>query len=353
MLVAHPHFKNIHNRFKINGFHLDRDSLFQLAYSLIKEGEDFEKEAGLFLLDWFDDKDFVDTQTSGTTGEPKKIKIDKQAMVNSALATGDFFGLEPGNTALHCLPSRFIAGKLMLVRSIILGLEMDLVSPKGNPLANTQKKYDFAAMVPLQVEHAMEDIEQIDKLIIGGAKVSKNLIEQLKHKSTHSFETYGMTETITHIAAKKISEEEFTVLPDVLISKDIEGCLVIEAPRVSAEKIFTNDLIEITGENTFKWIGRKDNIINSGGIKIVPELVEKKLDGKLPFRYFITSTADEHLGQKVVLVVENDTNTIDTKVFEGLDTYEKPKEIWNVPQFSETENGKINRKVTLEKNGLN
>ncbi|MCO6176149.1 AMP-binding protein [Flavobacterium sp. NRK F10] len=346
-----PHYTNIHNRFKINGFHLDRDSLFQLAYSLIKEGEDFEKEVGMFLLDWFDAKDYVEAQTSGTTGEPKIVRIDKQAMVNSALATGDFFELEPGNTALNCLPARFIAGKLMLVRSIILGLEMDMVSPKGNPLAHTYKNYDFAAMVPLQVEHALENIEQIDKLIIGGAKVSQDLIESLKGKKTKSYETYGMTETITHIAAKPIGEEVFTVLPGIKVAKDIEGCLVIEAPRVSDEKIFTHDLVEITGKNTFKWIGRKDNIINSGGIKIIPELVEKKLDGKLKSRYFITSKPDKHLGQKVVLAIEGKDN-IDTKIFEVLDTYEKPKEVVYISRFSETENGKINRKETLEKNGL-
>ncbi|WP_317046227.1 acyl-CoA synthetase family protein [Flavobacterium sediminis] len=272
-------------------------------------------------------------------------------MVNSALATGDFFELEPGNTALNCLPARFIAGKLMLVRSIILGLEMDMVSPKGNPLAHTYKNYDFAAMVPLQVEHALENIEQIDKLIIGGAKVSQDLIESLKGKKTKSYETYGMTETITHIAAKPIGEEVFTVLPGIKVAKDIEGCLVIEAPRVSDEKIFTHDLVEITGKNTFKWIGRKDNIINSGGIKIIPELVEKKLDGKLKSRYFIASKPDKHLGQKVVLAIEG-KNNIDTKIFEVLDTYEKPKEVVYISRFSETENGKINRKETLEKNGL-
>ena len=147
--MSNPTYNNVHNRFKLNGFSLDKDDLCRIAYSFIKEGEAFEKPVGIFILDWFDQNEYIEMTTSGTTGIPKKIKIEKQAMVNSALATGDFFGLEPGNKALHCLPAQYVAGKMMLVRGFILGLEVEFVAPSSNPLKRDEEIYDFAAMVPL------------------------------------------------------------------------------------------------------------------------------------------------------------------------------------------------------------
>ena len=128
------HHKNVHNKFKLNGFHLDREDLCRVAYSFIKEGEAFEKPVGEFLIDWFDDKPYLEMTTSGTTGEPKVIKISKQSMVNSALATGDFFEIKPGDRALACLPVKYVAGKMMFIRAFILGLDMDFVAPSSHPL---------------------------------------------------------------------------------------------------------------------------------------------------------------------------------------------------------------------------
>lgn len=345
-----PHYNKIHNRFKIKGFHANQSDLLRIAYSFIKEGETYEKEIGLFLLDWLDNNDFIITKTSGTTGKPKEIKIKKQAMVHSALATGDFFKLKPGNTALHCLPCQYIAGKMMLVRAIILGLELTLVNPKGDLFLNDTKVYDFVAMVPLQVENSLEDLHQIKKLIIGGAKPSRKLIEILKSQTTTEvFETYGMTETITHIAAKNIQDDLFKVLPNISISKDERDCLVIEAPRITSEKIVTNDIIEISENNNFKWLGRIDNVINSGGVKLFPEQIEKKLEAVISERFFITSEEDEKLGYKAVLVIENKSEAIENLNFDCLDKYEKPKEIYLVSEFVETETGKVNRRETFKK----
>lgn len=343
-----PHYKSIHNRFKINGFTLDRDEIFQLAFTLIREGDDFEIEAGIFLMDWFDDHSYVDTQTSGTTGTPKMIRISKQAMVYSAIATGDFLGLQPGNTALHCLPCRFIAGKMMLVRAIILGLEMDLVSPKGNPIPNKHKVYDFAAMVPLQVEHALSQLNQIKKLIVGGAKIAPSLVSQLQHCETEVYETYGMTETITHIAAKKIDEDYFQTLPNVTVSIDDRSCLVIEAPNILEEKIVTNDIVQLLSPTGFQWLGRFDNVINSGGVKLFPERIEEKLQQAFSVPFFIASEYDEHLGEKVILVVESEEFSLSATIFDVLEKYEKPKKVYFTPNFSRTETGKINRNLTLK-----
>lgn len=347
--MINPTYENVHNHFKLNGFHLNREDLCRVAYSFIKEGEDFEKPVGDFLLDWFDSKSYIEMQTSGSTGTPKIIKVDKQAMVNSALATGEFFGLQSGNRALQCLPVKYVAGKMMLIRSIILGLDLDYVAPTSHPMQGLDGKYDFAAMVPMQAQNSLKELRNVKKLIVGGARVSATLENELMKLPTEVYETYGMTETITHIAAKRVGEGVFTVLPHVTISYDNRNCLVIHAPKIIAEDtIVTNDLVELVNENQFKFLGRIDNVINSGGVKIMPEQVEQKLDGKLDRRFFIASKEDKELGEKVVLVVEGEHFAIDTTIFDCLDKYEHPREILFVSKFKETENGKVLRKESLK-----
>lgn len=347
--MINPTYDNVHNQFKLNGFHLNKEDLCRVAYSFIKEGDDWEKPVGDFLLDWFDEKTYVEMKTSGSTGTPKTIRVDKRAMVNSALATGDFFGLHSGNRALQCLPVKYVAGKMMLIRSIILGLDLDYVAPTSHPMENLDDtNYDFAAMVPMQAQNSLKELKNVKKLIVGGARISKRLEKDLMKLPTEVYETYGMTETITHIAAKKVGEKEFTVLPHVTITYDDRNCLVIHAPHIIAEEtVVTNDLVELINENQFVFLGRIDNIINSGGVKIMPEQVEKKLDGKIDRRFFIASKEDAELGEKVVLVVEGEPFDIDKVIFEGLDKYERPKEIVFVAKFKETENGKVIRKESL------
>lgn len=348
--MINPTYDNVHNSFKLNGFHLNKEDLCRVAYSFIKEGEDWEKPVGDFLLDWFDGKTYIEMKTSGSTGTPKTIRVDKQAMVNSAIATGDFFGLQPGNKALQCLPVKYVAGKMMLIRSIILGLDLDYVAPTSHPMENLDNThYDFVAMVPMQAQNSLKELKNVKKLIVGGARINKKLEKELVKLSTDVYETYGMTETITHIAAKKVGEKAFTVLPNVTISYDDRNCLVIHAPNIIAEDtVVTNDLVELVNENQFLFLGRIDNIINSGGVKIMPEQVEKKLDGKIDRRFFIASKEDAELGEKVVLVVEGESFEIDKVIFEELDKYERPKEIVFVNNFKETENGKVLRKESFK-----
>jgi O-succinylbenzoic acid--CoA ligase len=346
--MDNPTYENVHNQFKLNGFHLDREDLCRVAYSFIKEGEDFEKPVGDFLLDWFDSKDFIEMQTSGTTGAPKTITISKQAMVNSALATGDFFDLKPGDKALHCLPVKYVAGKMMLVRAMIIGLDLEFVAPSSHPLLNNEIDFDFIAMVPLQAKNSLEELKKVKKLIVGGAAINKVLEKNLLKLTTEVYETYGMTETITHIAARKLGEKAFTVLPNVTISYDDRKCLVIHAPRISDDVITTNDIVEMVNENQFIFLGRLDNIINSGGIKIMPEQVEQKLANKIQQLYFIASKPDNEFGEKVILVIEGDKQEFDENFFEDLDKYEKPKEIVFIPKFKLNANGKIMRKETIQ-----
>lgn len=341
-------YENVHNLFKLNGFHLDRDDLCRVAYSFIKEGEDFEKPVGDFLLDWFDSKPYIEMQTSGTTGAPKFIRVSKQAMVASALATGDFFELSAGNKALHCLPVKYVAGKMMLVRAMVLGLDMEFVAPSSHPLRNNEITYDFVAMVPLQAQNSVNELTKVKKLIVGGAKISAALEKELVKVPTQSYETYGMTETITHIAAKKVGEKAFTVLPNVTISYDENNCLVIHAPKISEDIIHTNDIVELVNENQFVFLGRMDNVINSGGIKLIPEQIEEKLVKKIHQRFFIFSKEDSELGEKVVLCVEGDKQNLDESIFDDLDKYERPREIIYITKFQETATGKIMRKESLK-----
>ncbi|MDG2432370.1 AMP-binding protein [Flavobacterium sp.] len=341
-------YKNVHNRFKLNGVHLNKQDLCSLSYALIKEGDVFEKSIGDFLLDWFDQNSFIELQTSGTTGAPKLIRVKKKNMVNSALATGDFFDLQPGDTALYCLPTRYIAGKMMLIRSFILGLEIDFVAPSSHPLDKNTKRYDFVAMVPLQAQNSLKEIENVKKLIVGGAKMSKTLEKSLLKVPTAVYETYGMTETITHIAAKKIGEKAFSILPNITISQNDNNCLVIDAPRVADEQIVTNDLVELLNDHQFVFLGRIDNVVNSGGIKLIPEQIEEQLAAHISARFFVGGISDTDLGEKLVLVIEGEQTVLPEVVFESLDKYQKPKAVFYISKFVETDNGKIKRKEMLE-----
>ncbi|GGD08704.1 AMP-binding protein [Hyunsoonleella pacifica] len=351
-----PDYTKVHNRFMLEGYHYNREDLMDVAYSFVKEGYPYQRELGLFLLDWLDNKDYIKVKTSGSTGKPKKLKIKKQAMVNSAITSGDFFNLTPGKKVLNCLPSNFIAGKMMMVRAIILGLEVDMVVPSALPRIDYDKDYDFCAFTPMQLKNFAKYLKSIKTVIVGGGRVSNHIKDLIKNKKPQVYETYGMTETVSHIAVKKLnnfsgteSDNYFTTLPGVSISKDNRGCLVIEAPKLSEDKIITNDLVEIYSENQFEWIGRFDNMINTGGIKVFPEKIEEKLQDKMKGKqFFIYGIEDDTLGEKIVMVVEGTEHDLDATLFDVLDKYEKPKDVFFTRKFKETASGKIHRAKTMQ-----
>ncbi|SFU46265.1 O-succinylbenzoic acid--CoA ligase [Pustulibacterium marinum] len=351
-----PNFKNVHNRFKLNGYHFTREQLNDVAYTFIKEGKPSEVSVGNFLLDWLDDSEYVTVKTSGSTGKPKSIQIEKNKMVNSAIATANHFKLEVGDRALHCLSADYIAGKMMLVRALILGLEIDIVPPDRYPLMYNEKEYDFCAMVPMQVQSSLDELNRVKKLIVGGAQMKPSLKSELQKVSTYVYETYGMTETITHIAARKVNKFKkgkenpyFKALPGVTLKTDERGCLVIHAPQISDEEVVTNDVVNIITHKKFEWLGRIDNTINSGGIKLFPERVEAKLN-TITKPFFVTGIPDETLGEKLVVVVEGKAELAqDVKeqvAAADLERYEVPKDVVMLPKFIRTANDKIQRSET-------
>jgi len=353
-------FNRIHKSFKLNGNYYTHEDLKELAYSFIKEGETYEKEIGNFLIDWLSEKDFLFVKSSGSTGKPKIIEIFKQSMVNSALATGDFFNLKPGNKALLCLPCSYIAGKMMLVRAMVLGLEIDCVQPASQPVFDTNKHYHFSAMVPLQVQNTINNLQNIDKIIIGGSQVSAILKNKIKNNPSKFYETYGMTETLTHIAVKPLQSKNnkgqdcFKALKNVFFEQDEKQCLIINAPDLASEKLITNDIVDLKSETEFKWLGRYDNVINSGGVKLFPEQIESKLQSYVKSRFFVAGEEDSVLGEKLILIVENLTESPEAilaniKKNKDLGRFEIPKHVFTVEKFVETSSGKIQRKKTIAK----
>jgi len=350
-----PHYSKIHVKFKLDAVSYTKARLTDLAYCYIKEGLQYQKEIGLFLQDWLDANNYIFVQTSGSTGVPKKIKIYKQAMVNSAIATGDFFNLKPGDSILHCLPSKYIAGKMMFVRALILGLDLKVIEPTIYPNINTVKHYNFCAFIPMQLQNSLDKLQNITTIIVGGGRVSNTLRNKISTLKPNIYETYGMTETVTHIAVKQINniapvtkQYLFKTLPHVSISIDNRSCLVIDAPKILKEKIITNDIVKLHSKKTFSWLGRFDHVINTGGVKVYPETIEEKLQEKIDHRFFITSLDDDTLGQRVILVIEGETFNVEQAIFKALEKYEKPKQIFFVKAFKETDTGKVNRNQTLK-----
>ncbi|WP_178988393.1 AMP-binding protein [Winogradskyella schleiferi] len=354
-----PTYDKVHNKFKFNGLHFSHEELKEVAYSLIKEGKPYEKVTGDFLIDWLNSKDFLIVNTSGSTGYPKQVKLKKQAMVNSAIATGNFFGLEPGDKALHCLPSHFIAGKMMFVRALVLGLEIDFVEPDAQPAFDYEKTYDFCAMIPLQLKHTINYIQNIKTIIVGGSKVTKPLIEKIKGCESKFYETYGMTETVTHVAIRRLEsksgerEPYFSALQNIKFEKDDRNCLVIHAPKLVKQALITNDIVDLKSETSFKLLGRFDNVVNSGGVKLFPEQIEDKLQPAIKQRFIVAGEDDATLGEKLILIVEKPTGSTDDILkaiqdLKTLDKFEVPKKIYSVDKFSETVNGKIQRKKTIK-----
>lgn len=313
-----------------------------------------------FLKNWFDDSDYIITHTSGSTGIPKEIRLAKSAMRNSAKMTNAFFGLDETKTALLCLPASYIAGKMMLVRAIEGGFNLITIEPKANPFESPEQKIDFTAITPYQLNYSAETLKtaEIENIIVGGGHVDSRLEMIATEIPAALYETYGMTETASHIALRRFNAEKsdyFTILEGISICQDERGCLVIKAPHLTNEELITNDIVTLKGEKSFKWLGRADAVINSGGVKIHPEQVEKKLEGIIPSSYFISSLPDAVLGEKVVLVIEslyysaNQQAELNSSVEKLLAKYEIPKAIYFVPEFIYSISNKIMRIETLEK----
>ena len=343
----------MHPQFRLNGTAYTAETLRAATQKWSKATEDELKELGQFVTDWCSEKTHMTLQTSGSTGKPKTIALPKTAFEASALQTGQFFNLSAGDSALLCLPLRYVAAKMMLVRAMVLGLALDMIPPKTKLLLG-KKTYDFGALIPLQAQHNLAQIEQIKTLLIGGAPISPALRKEL---TTHSncVETYGMTETLTHIATRpvRLSPVPFQALPQIELETTADSCLVIKAPYITKTPITTHDVVRMHGPNSFELLGRLDWVINSGGLKIFPEQLEEKLAEVLTVPFFFCGFPDETLGEKLALLVEAD-NTEKDRIMQMIanvftaDKHYIPKTIYCVDAFLYTPSGKLDRSGTKE-----
>ncbi len=318
-----------------------------------------------FLLEWRSDSPYVEVKTSGSTGEPKRMMVEKRRMMNSAKITCDFLGLKKGDTALLCMSLDYIAGKMMVVRTMERNLNLISVEPSGHPMEEIiNKKYkikniDFAAMVPMQVYNSLqvpdekEMLMRIKNLIIGGGAIDDKMAEQLREFPNAVWSTYGMTETLSHIALRRLNGKEasewYEPFPSVKVSLNEEGCLVIDAPEVCEETLVTNDIAEIdVSGRRFRILGRKDNVICSGGIKIQAEEVERTLKPYLDAPYMISKRPDPKFGEIVVLLTEGDISEAREICERILPKYQQPKDFVRVDKIPMTETGKPARKEACD-----
>lgn len=311
-----------------------------------------------FLDEWNNPKNTVEVQTSGSTGVPKCIRVEKQRMLNSARITCDFLGLKTGDTALLCMPLDYIAGKMVVVRSIERQLRLTTVEASGHPLKNITNSFDFAAMVPMQVYNSLQVPEEREKLrtikhlIIGGGPIDNDLQQQLSSFPNNVWSTYGMTETLSHIALRRLNGENaslwYTPFNTVSISLNANGCLVIEAPLVHEGRLETHDRAEIR-DGKFRILGRLDNVINSGGIKIQAEEVEEMLRPHIKMPYLISKCSDEKFGEIVVLLTEcPDLSLVKEICCNVLPKFWQPKHYLYTSHIPLTGTGKPARKAAEE-----
>ena len=305
--------------------------------------------------------------TSGSTGTPKPIALTRAQMQASARVTQRALDLRAGQQALVCLNVGYIAGTMMLVRGMELGLTMHIVAPSSQPFAalSDDVAIDFVAMVPLQLQTILdtqqdERLNSLKAILVGGAPVGDTLGDAIQRLNVPVFSTYGMTETVSHVALRRLNGAEATdsywLLEGVAAAIDERGCLRLRGAVTNHQWIQTNDVVEFLGPRKFIIVGRADNIINSGGVKIQLEKVERAIEktGLIASRFFAWSEPDERLGQKLILVVESekklDTELLQTRLLPELLTYELPKKVYFVKKFVETPTGKVDKRRTFEEN---
>lgn len=334
-----------------------------------------------FLQEWNSPSETLLVHTSGSTGKPKPMWVEKQRMLNSAHITCDFLGLRPGDSALLCMSLDYIAGKMMVVRSIERKLRLFSVKPSGHPLSDesltkmVEMDFDFVAMVPMQVYNTLqvpqewERLSRIKHLIIGGGAIDDALAEELRSLPGAVWSTYGMTETLSHIALRRLNGEEasewYQPFDSVGVSLNSDGCLVIDAPLVCSEPLVTNDIAEIKQQETsshssdassslktssphvlFRIKGRKDNVICSGGIKIQIEEVENLLRQHLDAPFLLAKKKDEKFGEIAVLVTESgDLEGVEAICRQVLPKYWVPRQYLHFDQLPMTETGKPKRAI--------
>lgn len=342
---------------------------------------EYDKKVIQLVEKWQSQQEYFEIFTSGSTGQPKKIKLERNLIIESIKLTQKAFTLEPDDTLFCCLNAEYIAGMMMIFRALYLKTEILIIEPSSYPFENESirnfltNKSIFYAFVPLQMQTLLESENDLHLLnaakaiIVGGAAVNQAITQKLQQISSPVYATYGMTETITHIAIQKLNGENqngyFEALENVKLAVDENNCLKINAPTTKNEWIVTNDVVEIADSNKFKLIGRKDNIINSGGVKIQLEKVEAIIEEILVKeqlslkRFFCWGVADEKLGQKLVIFAERNKTVLESDILQKsllfkqmqasslLSKFEKPKDLIWLDKFKETSTAKIDKIKTV------
>ena len=308
-----------------------------------------------FLQRWFDDSPVLTVHTSGSTGVPKQLTVEKARMMQSARLTCEALRLRRGDKALLCMNLRYIGAMMVVVRSLVAGLNLIVRPASGHPLCDVDTPLRFAAMVPLQVYNTLHTpaerrlLEQVETLIIGGGAVDGALLDAIRLLPGAVYSTYGMTETLSHIALRRLNGEEasdyYTPFSSVSLSQSADGALVIDAPLVCGEVLHTNDIVRLRADGSFLVVGRRDNIINSGGIKIQAEEVERLLRPLIAGRFVVTSVPDARLGQAVVLLGEElpELSWLKGRAEAVLPPYHCPRHFCKVAAVPQAGNGKIDR----------
>lgn len=348
-------------------FSISTEQLLKLANANMHQAIDtWEKKIWQFIIQWYNQEDSISVYTSGSTGKPKQINHSKSFMLNSAGMTTQAIGLNDCKTSLLCLPADKISGMMMIVRSICNQMQMYCSEPSANPLKSIQDDtsvIDFAAFTPMQfhsITNNYQDFiraEKIRKILLGGEGISPLLAGAIRQMNNEIYSTFGMTETISHIALRKLSgihiSSSYKTLPGISISTTGNNCLVIDAPQLGVKNLITNDIVHLLSDREFEWQGRTDHVINTGGIKLHPEQIEELLLPWLQTNFFIAGTESEMTGQQVILCLEkrtlsiSETEEIKTGL-QQLNAYSRPREIWLIPSFAKTGNGKLNRQASLE-----
>lgn len=326
-------------------------------HSLAELHERVSSELYAFLQEWFSPLPFVMGHTSGSTGQPQPIRLYKKDMEASAGLTNRFFGITASSVLLLCLSPRYIAGKMMIVRALSAGAMLYEQPASSLPLASRSEPVDLAAMVPMQVVSTLAQADGADKLslishlLVGGAPVDAGLETRLSALPCASYATYGMTETVSHVALRRLGDPDavYAALGNVTFSVDDRMCLVINAPHLSGKQFVTNDMVRLVDNRHFLWLGRYDNVIISGGLKFSAEELERKIAPFLSHRYYVTAAPDELLGQRIVLMIESEPydetalHQLRAQLAAVLQRFEMPREIRFMPRFQETYSGKVRR----------
>lgn len=344
-----------------------RYSLTQFVKESLDKSSHWAFPAQSFLKAWLKDDTKFPIKTSGSTGTPKVIQLSKSQMIASAKATIETLKIPKGTKALLCINIAYIGGQMMLVRAMVGNWEIELVEPSMDPSNDTnQDHYDFAALVPLQVLAMSKSVKgkrllnNIHNIIIGGAPVSEDLVKKIEQVKSNCFHTYGMTETVSHIGLKALNgpnkSEWFDVVMGNEIAQDARDCLQIKGPATESKWISTNDLVEIKGTQ-FKWLGRADLVVNTGGVKVLIEDLEEQLNQLIPEQLrgnlLIWKTPDKQLGERLIGITRSQNlidylNTHSLELKESLPPYHLPKEWLLTSQFEFTESGKLDRLNTYD-----